>query len=245
MVYTAKEHDMDVDSKTEKWGGGCWILLRQSSCYPSMSNFVRPLSLAVSFMFLWWQLTPVGFCKLLFHFTPLSSSTCLSGSLSLSCCHVVFPWEGTLCPDHLVVFFVFLGCSALLLAILSCGNNPVAIVLMALSFSIITQKHTTHQHPCPKTGKTSLLTGQSLTIIIPGKYKFFILNRTTSGWIMSISILYYLILIPHYYWLYKVTSYNALLKINQWFPTFIGFWPPTKKQCLVGAVSDELRGSTK
>lgn len=59
-----------------------------SFCYPSLSNFVRPLSLAVSFMLSWRQLTPVGsvsccFTSALYHPLP--------ATLTLSCCHITFP----------------------------------------------------------------------------------------------------------------------------------------------------------
>lgn len=60
MIETAWEHDMDVDSKIEN------SFQAVSLCYSSLSNFVRPLSLAISFMFLWWQLAPVGSVKCCF-----------------------------------------------------------------------------------------------------------------------------------------------------------------------------------
>ena len=74
-----------------------------SLCYPSPSNFVRPVSLAVSSLSSWWQLTPVGPVNrcLLSVFLYLPVSLCLSLSpVVMVHCH-----EGELCPDHLARAF--------------------------------------------------------------------------------------------------------------------------------------------
>lgn len=138
-----------------------------SLCYPSLSNFVRPVSLAVSSLSLWWQLTPVGPVNrcLLSVFLYLSLSMCLS----LSCCHGELPWGRTLPWPSGEGFFGGVGGAQPFRLPWWCSvaNEPKHVPL-----SIITQDHRNvlptsfvSKNDCDS-GKTSPLTG-CLTVIIP------------------------------------------------------------------------------
>lgn len=78
--------------------GGCWFQAA-SLCCLSPSSFVRPRSLAHTFMSLRWQLTPVDSVNC--YFTSIIYSP-LPAVLFHSYCGWTFPWDSTICLNHML-----------------------------------------------------------------------------------------------------------------------------------------------